>query len=540
MSAMLSLPVPQLPTESSQSSVPLLIMTVDVGNGRQDTLPIYDGDRAEDLASSFARKHGLNKTVTKQLEGLIKRKKLDAGVFISSRGSLSRNSNSRQNSVFGGAMVQSRSMDQLAVTSPRSFSAMKSTQQPASKPSNYGEWMYQRELQSKEKRRLNQLRETGRQTLPTSPPRTSKNSSRVRSTSVSTENVLIQRGEATRQKIKNLRSKAMADELQSCTFKPAVNPRSERIDRSASASRGLDRFNKLYSDAYDKELRQYDRLETAVRTEFPFRPATISTRKNPETQSAMVNRLLNSKKNFENVVSKLKEELDTSFQAKLSFHPATGRGPLAPKYERRGPVHQHLYDQRNHTQVITQKLREQEEALRSIPIKLSLAKSDELAETSQTRQLQLLFNRLDHDQDGFIDFATLNLDAIDTRTIQLLGPVWSELSQSAEQLGVDRFVGICEGIIRKASNEEKNYLLRGGGSAQIQQENAGGVMISKTSEELAGKRKEQLGADIYTRRLVEKQLTAEKLKTIKQHLAVEEMKECTFRPTVNVYKRSTS
>jgi len=537
MSATLSLPVPQLPTEVSQSSVPLLIMTVDIGNGRQDTLPIYDGDSAQDLASSFALKHGLTSTVKKQLEGLIKRKKADAGVFVASRGSLSRNSTSHQTSIYGNRLAQSQSAEQLTVTSPRSFSAMKSTQQPASRPGNYGEWMYQRELQSKEKRRLDQLRvTTSRQPRPTS-PRTSKNSSRIRSTSESTEDLLIQRGEATQQKIKILRSKAMAEELSGCTFRPAVNPRSERLDRSASASRGVERFNKLYGDAYEKELRQYDRLETAVKTQFPFKPATISVRKAPESQSAMVSRLMNSKKNFENVVSKLREELDTSFQAKASFHPSTCRGPLAPKYERKGPIHQHLYDQRNHNQTVAQKMRDQEEAVRAVPVKLAIPKSEELAESSQIKHLQHLFARLDHDQDGFIAFVTLNLDAIDTRTIQLLGPIWAELSQSAQPLALDRFLELCEGILKHSSNEEKNYLLRGSGKVEAEASLAQ-VGLSKTTEELALRKREQLGADIYTRRLVEKQLAAEKTKELKQHLAVEEMKECTFRPSVNVYKRA--
>lgn len=536
MSGQISLPMPQFPTEGSQSSVPLLIMTVDVGNGKQDTLPIYDGDRAEDLANSFALKHGLNSTVKKQLEGLIKRKKADAGVFIASRGSMSRNSTSHQNSVYAG-LVQSQSADQLA--SPRSFSAMKSTQQPTGRPNNYGQWMYQREQQTKEKRRLEQLRVTTSRQPRAVSPRTSKNSSRVRSSSESTEDLLIQRGEATRQKIKNLRSKAMAEELQSCTFRPTVNPRSERLDRSASASRGLERFNKLYGDAYEKEIRQYDRLETAVKTEFPFKPATISVRKAPETQSAMVNRLMNSKKNFENVVSKLREELDSSFQAKASFHPSTCRGPLAPKYERKGPIHQHLYDQRNHNQTVAQKLRDQEEAVRSVPIKLSIPKSEELAEMSQAKQLQHLFARLDHDQDGFIAFASLNLDAIDTRTIQLLGPIWAELSQTAEPLGFPRFLELSEGILKRASNEEKNYILRGNGKVE-QEVSVAQAPLSRTTEELALKKREQLGGDIYTRRLVEKQLTAEKVKELKQHLAVEEMKECSFRPTVNVYKRGPS
>lgn len=54
---------PGSPKTSGTKRKLILLMTVEIGDGRVDTIRIHQGDRADDLASSFIRKHGLSDSV---------------------------------------------------------------------------------------------------------------------------------------------------------------------------------------------------------------------------------------------------------------------------------------------------------------------------------------------------------------------------------------------------------------------------------------------------------------------------------------------
>ena len=515
--------------------IPLLLLTVDLGSGRQDVLPIYSESEPAAMAKSLAAKHRLKNEVTKKLEILITKKKEESSKFVSSHGNISMVLTTTRPSVTEPTPLRTRSQSEL-----RPFSS-KST-----RPSNYGEWMYQRGQQFKGKLRYNQMRSFSSQDLRKTVKTGKTDMKKREKKGETTEESLMKKAEVTELKIKNQRSELMEKEMSECTFKPTINGRSEKLDRSSSASfHGSQRFEKLYTDAYDKELRQLDRHECAVKTEFPFHPTVTSTRKAPESQSAMVARLLTSKKNFQEVVTKLKTELDESFNRSCSatgFKPVTGRGPRWSEYTRKGPVHEHLYSQRTKHKTVVDRMRQQENDAKGKPGKLSIRRSEEMVVERRKQQVETMFKILDQNRDGQLDFDSLALDEMDNRSMLILSPIWAKLQETGQAMDFSSFEKEVEALLLYISNEEKTYLLKaveavGKPGLQGSGTEARQPGLSKTSEELANRRKQLLGGDIYTRRMLEEVMSAERLQFKREALAKEELKACTFRPALNNYRR---
>lgn len=504
-------------------SIPLLVMSLDLGSGKQDSLRIYPESSPQALAQQIVQKHHLKKSMSHQLETIIKRKKAAASRFISSHGNMS--------SIL--------SVTRPSATEPSPPRPEKKPNSPnRSLPSNYGEWMYQRALSHKSRLRYDQLRTSLHQRTKQT---ASKALHRMRS-SEATES-LLRRAELTQSKLNARRSEAVDREMTECTFRPSVNDRSEKLDRSSSLSfSGSQRYLKLYGDAYDKELRQLDRQEAALKTEFSFRPSVVSSRKSPESQTAMVNRLLNSKKNFCEVISKLKSELDDSLSRSCSatgFKPMTGRGPIWGRNVRKGEVHEYLYSQRNKHKAVVSRLRHEVAEQRS-PGRLSIPKSEELVADSRKRFLRTLFLQLDQNRDGSLDFDSLTLDEMDNRSMLILSPIYARLQETGGKMKFEDFEKEMDELLAYISNEEKTYLMKAvsslGREEPLETETRLSF-LSKTSEELATRRMEQLGSDVYTRRVAEVNQSAERLKALREEKVKEELKHCTFRPAINSYRK---
>jgi hypothetical protein len=108
----------------------------------------------------------------------------------------------------------------------------------------------------------------------------------------------------------------------------------------------------------------------------------------------------------------------------------------------------------------------------------------------------------------------------------------------------DEFLNRVETELRKMSQEEKTYILRTAGVEEPEPENLPFAkvrrmqpMLSRTSEGLASRRREQLGSDIYTRRMMERSLSTERLRQLQDQKVAAEMQECTFKPVLTSYRR---
>jgi hypothetical protein len=485
---------------STGMDFPVLIMTVAIEKGKQDTISIHKDDSPATLAQAFGKKHGLKLQLVKRIEGLIQRKKAAAGRFIS---------NHHANTKCQTTHSTSRLLSSNTVSSLHSASLHS--------PSNYGDFLYSRRQRPR----------------PLPPPDRPSSLSTRRKSNIDREERLIMQGEMKQRKLKEMRSRTLTAELRDCTFTPTVDQRSAKLDRNSGPGTGSKRIAKLHSDAYEKELRLMDTYEAAVKSEFPFRPSTVSLRKTPETQSAMIQRLLTSKTLFQEAINKLRSDLNQTVPV---FKPTTGRGPSTGK--RRGDVYEYLYGIRTKHEAVIREIREKRESEKE-GSRVQLGKSVELAAEFRRRRIEALFAALDQDRDNQIEFETLAVQGLESRAIELLAPVWAELQERQAPAGLDWLTERVEGVLSSVSNEEKSYLLKSFSTlSQGPPPRAShSSVLSPASQSLALKRRNQLGADIYARRTTELVKTTERIKEMQARKRVEELKECSFRPKTTPYSR---
>lgn len=171
---------------------------------------------------------------------------------------------------------------------------------------------------------------------------------------------------------------------------------------------------------------------------------------------------------------------------------------------------------------------------------MDMSKSLELAADFRRRRIEILFSEVDSDRDNLLDFESLNARNLDSRTVELLNPVWAELQERDTPADFDWFLQRVEGVLSSVSNEEKTYLLKAFAALAPKPvaSTPKSSLVNLISEQLASKRRSQLGADIYTRRTTEKAKTAEKVKEMQTKKAIEELKDCSFRPSTLSYPRT--
>ena len=414
------------------SGVPLLYMTVDIGGGQHDGITVFPEDEPTALAASFGTRMGLTETATAQLAAIIAEKKAAAGDFRTSRNLDTRSSIQSQRQRLNRSDTRFLSNSSFHT---RSESGSDRGSVGERTPRNYGEWLYQRGQRSKKLGLTPGTRTHSEKRLKL---HHRSKQQRPRSSSVSTESNLLQKGEESSRRLKQLRDQALEDEMMECTFKPEVNPVSRKLNRSESPGSCFDRLS-------GKESRL---SRNSIQPDYSFHPTTVSSRKQVESQTAMVNRLLHSKQNFDTAISRLREELEAGQQP--SFKPMIGRGPAHAS--RHGPIHERLYEQRH----AKDRIESPQDSTRP-----KSSKSDRIYDDYRKKQIASLFNRIDTDKDGLIALhKPEDLHGVDNRTALLLGPVWREMLASKRAVGVKEFVGKVDAVLKTLSQEEKNHILK--------------------------------------------------------------------------------
>jgi hypothetical protein len=253
--------------------------------------------------------------------------------------------------------------------------------------------------------------------------------------------------------------------------------------------------------------------------ECPFRPVTLSSRKRPETYLGIVERLMRSKLKFEEAVAKAREEIDIARQP--TFRPSVGRDPVQ---KQSGPVFERLYERRR----VVEKREESSTTTLGVD-----AKSREIVRRYRRRQIEALFGNLDKDRDGQVQLTSLtDLPPLDSQLLRLLTPLWQFLLSASSPVTLEMFSGQMETLLATASSADKAYLLRHMGEGQ--------QSIDKTSasrETGVSQRRSLAGSDVYTRQMAERSLSADRLLRLREDKAAEELKKCTFRPTLTRYRR---
>lgn len=473
----------------SEDVYPLLYMTIEVAPGKNDLLPVYPADQPASLSKAFCQKHKLPPSLQRQVERLIASAMLSASRFQEGRRtvqSTSRALTRSQNSSF----------------TPK---ALSTHGRGSEEPRNYGEWMYYRD-QKKPKIAFHR-----QEKVTSEPPSRS-----YRKLSYSVEK-LIQKGKESKQRLLEKRRLAHAEERKLCPFRPSLSVKSERLSRSRSADRPA--FDRLFHDAKERTFRLSLQTKSYQRQECPFHPFTLSSRRQPEAQLSMIDRLVRSKVDFERAVAKVREEIETA--EKPSFRPSIGREPST---QRHGSIYERLFVNGR------DKKREDSEE-RGRNSRNMDDQSREIVQKYRKRQMEGLFQWLDQDRDGLVQLtAVSDLHGLDGKLTRILSPLWRLLLEKKEPVALEAFLTDVDQVLRDLSVGEKAYALR-----HMRERPRESLQQDSLSKETG--RRSFTGVDVYARQMQERSVSADRLRKLREEKTKAEMKECTFRPTLTRYRR---
>lgn len=580
----------EIPQRLEENSTPIgaevLVMTVEIGDGRQDTITVRESDDPTALAAKFAQKHGLDSGLQASLEQLIRqnRELVDKRATSvspdlaswkdwlmpytpatgSSKGpytfhdnydakathtphinSVSRrlmDKRSRMGSVHNRLYQLGKKPKQQSSVSS-SATSLKHSRSQSQSAFNYGEWMYIRGKKLKETQQRNieekKKEEAEKQAkILTFAPSINRYSALLCPRfDVKVEDQLAQKGQEKKSHIERMRTELTKKELKECSFKPQLNQQSVQIE----LSKGLEkpRYADLY-EGHKKREAKLKAMEEEKEREFNFTPNVVLTcSKNvAENQSEIVERLMNSKKKFEEKMSRLRHELEMkesvdTVSGQRLFTPSTGR--LSSGRNSVGvSVFEHLYSLKDHRKEVVERISEQhQKELFESSIKLN-ENSNAIYDNFRRKQLVKLFKQLDTDGDGGITSGDLADAYLDYDVVRILSPIFLELQASNSQLKFEEFAVKVDQLFGSLTVQDRAVLMKRENKIEPE-EIVFKPTLGQMTEAYAAKRRANQPADLYERSQEEKKTIEKRLKLEAKQQAKDAMKGCTFKPATTPY-----
>ena len=443
-----------------------LTVTVDIGNGLTDQLCLTDRDEVKTCAAAFGRKHHLGKHAIVKLQALLEQNLRASQRYLSSK----------------TAFLHSHSVD--SPNTPRSSV-------------------------------INRLfdRTTKRINVPEAvsysfSPHINPHSHRTRKT----EEILLEQGQKSQERLRLLRNSHMRQELTNCPFRPAVNPRSARLDMKRSS--GSPRHEVLFKLAGQ---RTEPTLESQGEKDKVRRPT-----------EELLARLSTSKLGFQARMQKLKQELEAPFD------PATRQPFFSPKTNTRGPAKRDSRPAHERLSIPRRPPTTSEST--SIPQPSVTGMSLGLVQDFRQRQVQKLFRMLDSDRDGVINSATVEVGGLSDRAFLLLEPLWLHLRDLESDMRQEEFEERVGSLVGGLTVEERHFLLSGLDRDQPQPEPMSQTpQFSSLSLALAEDRYAEV--DAYTKQLTEWKDLQERVELQRKEKQAKELAQCSFRPRTTKYVR---
>lgn len=261
-------------TSMEETGNEILIMTIDIGDGRKDEILVKEDDDPHTLAENFCAKHRLGSEVKEALIEQIEQNLVyqaaedDMSTLLSVNKSYeSRAKRSNLESVRSSVGVPSQNTPNSNKPTPPSFEeksikieeTRETNEHPTSKSpilSNYGEKMYLKGLRfienvnKKKNDYIQQRSELEMKDTTFRPKINSKSTERSR-----VQELLLKKGRERQENIERKRGQKLAEELSVCTFSPLLCKNSEKIVK-VSDENSPDRFVRLYENAKVTENKQ--------------------------------------------------------------------------------------------------------------------------------------------------------------------------------------------------------------------------------------------------------------------------------------------
>ena len=300
--------------EQVSSGREILVMTVDLGQGRKDKLIVHENEKPEDLAASFCRRYNLSERLC---------------------GALTANIRANLEEVKDEEEQRGNSTEE-ADNKPSESGVGKFSPAPGG---NVGERLYVKGMQMKGAADLQMLRarhqqeETVQKQL-TFAPKISRGPQQSRST----DDLARPQSPATTRELELKRREQLLQQASECTFSPAVNPkypppRSEEIERKKSRE-GPDRFETLYRHAEVRKAKAEHETEEFLKSHYPFHPVLEAEQQlESEPQSVHMEKLYSSRRAVEAQLDRERVRLMGKFDPHTGrelFKPKTGRPPTLP------------------------------------------------------------------------------------------------------------------------------------------------------------------------------------------------------------------
>lgn len=542
----------------------ILIMNVDIGDGRTDEIVVHECDEPEELAKAFCEKYGLapriRHALSMQIESNIEQLVEDHVTYVdespkkvrpyydspvktqraTSNYRTPQKPNRRQPS-FGDSYT-----DQLNLSSPSRISRNDSIH------NHPGPRLYEKGLIMKKiamETALKKLKEREEQesidlTFTPSILRRVPAESNITEASGYADTDRLRNRE---QKLNKMREEQDYQQRVVCTFKPEICEASRELmkNRSTTASERLDQ---LYNEA--KKIEERRKLaETAnLKTLCSFKPEIIESpfKKNPNSTSMSPLKLRRPE-------TSLRSSGKTNDQ-ECSFKPKTGR---PPKFNRNAddlPIGQYLITQMTKRESpdsakLTSKMTPYagENSLKIVD-KLCFNRYEQIYwafcidrpeedQNPPNPEPEIEAERLAQSKDEGIPAPSKSNSAIwdlaraaavlDSKLLKVIAPFIEELAKSSDIYDLTAFSKALDNFVKKLSPIEKSTIYSTGKSTNIPEPMPFKPKITNYSSQTLKMRTQ---VKMYDRMLSEKQRTQSKLKEKQDKKKKDEMSECTFYP----------
>jgi len=439
----------------------ILIMNIDIGDGRFGQITVHEEDEPEDLAEDFCQRHGLDMQLRQALVLQIEQH-IDSLVHeqqaLPEQPELPPKKEKlfpHQPQINANSRLLARGRDQMSVydrlhnlakkpkpedpppelkhTSPRSLSPSK--QYPFENP---GHKLYYKGLKMKQDVevqcvQMKQLQTSQLEQQLTFKPTINSSSKLVRAGRP--EDHLLRKGLQAKEALERKRREREEAELQQCKFAPKLDSRSAQLGNKRSRSQD-NVFRGLYEEAQRQKERHDRSSQELQRAQCPFQPKVNASRtlgvpflqRQQEFQR-------NNEQSLELERSRLYDNVDP-VTGQEYFKPKTGR---SPRRVRREPA-----------PLVSEELKEENG---------SKQKSQQLLLKRKIERFQEVFSQLRPDDQGYISVHRIVVEDIDKPTLRVIAPVLEELESFDQTLNFPEFVDAMEELLKTLTPGEKASFL---------------------------------------------------------------------------------
>lgn len=200
----------------------------------------------------------------------------------------------------------------------------------------------------------------------------------------------------------------------------------------------------LYTEADLKSERRIKKEEEIMNKIYPFKPKLNKKTKQlinrNETKPQFIARLMNSKKEAEEIIIQKKRESDLRKDpetGKPLFKPTITRGPNKPNQRKVTVELDGYYD----NLLLEQKKKvHEEEMLNNLQKKKHwLEKSMKSVLKMKIEKYKQIFDLLDSDKDGYISFKNIKLSEVNEDVLEALTPLFDELQKKGNYIDFKEF-----------------------------------------------------------------------------------------------------